>query len=154
MAQEIERKFLVINDHWRTEATGILYRQAYLNTDKQRTVRIRIIGEQAFITIKGITRDICRLEFEYPIAVEDAHTMIDQLAHRPIIEKYRYQIKQQDLIWEIDEFLGENQGLIIAEVELSHPDQKLVLPEWIGAEVSHDPRYFNNNLVTHPFQSW
>lgn len=129
MAQEIERKFLVCNDHWRYLATeGILYRQAYLNTDKQRVVRIRTVGDQGFITIKGITHDISRLEFEYPINIKDAQIMIDELAHQPTIEKYRYQLTHHGLTWEIDEFLGVNQGLIIAEVELSHPDQRLILP--------------------------
>lgn len=154
MAHEIERKFLVSKDTWRDNTKGTLYRQAYLNTAKERTVRIRTIGEQGFITIKSITRGISRQEFEYRIPVDEANQMIDTLAIQPVIEKYRYIIETGEVTWEIDEFLGMNQGLIIAEVELSHPDQPIILPDWIGAEVSHDPRYFNNNLVSHPYSNW
>lgn len=154
MAKEIERKFLVKSLEWKEQAEGILYRQGYLNSLKERTVRIRTINEKAFITIKGITVGVSRLEFEYEIPFADAKQMLDELVEKPIIEKYRYKLKQGDLMWEIDEFLGENEGLIVAEVELKDAQQTFVKPAWLGEEVSSDPRYFNSNLVLNPYKNW
>lgn len=154
MAEEIERKFLVNGNAWRELATGTLFSQGYLSTDKHRTVRVRIQHDQATLTIKGLTAGISRSEFEYPIPLADAQMMLEKLAEQPIIKKYRYRIPVDDVVWEVDEFLGANQGLIIAEVELLSPDQVLQLPTWIGKEVSHDPRYYNNNLVKQPFSTW
>ncbi|MBW4576397.1 MAG: CYTH domain-containing protein [Aphanothece sp. CMT-3BRIN-NPC111] len=154
MAIEIERKFLVKGDRWRSLATGILYRQGYIATQKGTTVRIRLVGEQGYITIKGKSVGISRAEYEYPIPAEDAQEMLDNLCEHPLIEKTRYKIKLAGLIWEIDEFAGENQGLIIAEVEITDENQNVELPEWIEREVSDDPRYFNVNLAKHPFQQW
>lgn len=154
MAVEIERKFLVKGDEWRSLATGTLYRQGYIASGQNRTVRVRIAGEQAYLTIKGASAGISRAEYEYAVPLTDAAEMLDTLCDRPLIEKVRYKINWQGLLWEIDDFLGENQGLILAEVELSDPNQAIAIPDWIGQEVSSDPRYFNSNLAKHPFQSW
>ncbi len=154
MAQEIERKFLVKGEGWRKLSSGVLYSQGYLSTVKERTVRIRIQNNEATLTIKSITKGISRSEFEYTIPLVDAEIMLQQLAVQPIIKKYRYRIPVDDVVWEIDEFLGANQGLIIAELELQSPDQIFRLPDWIGQEVSSDPRYYNNNLVKKPFTEW
>lgn len=154
MAKEIERKFLVVGDAWRKLAKGTHYRQGYLNSIKERTVRIRTIDDKAFLTIKGPTIGVTRMEFEYEIPHNDCVEMLTYLAEQPIIEKIRYKIALDGLIWEIDEFLGVNEGLIIAEVELQSEDQSFSKPEWIGEEVSTDPRYFNSNLVKQPYTSW
>ncbi|MDJ0843818.1 CYTH domain-containing protein [Crocosphaera sp.] len=155
MTVEIERKFLVINDNWRSLGQGEMYRQGYISTaNTMTTVRVRIIGNEAYLTIKSKTEGITRNEFEYPIPLEDARIMLDTLCDRPLIEKNRYKITQHSLIWEIDEFQGENQGLIIAEVELQHENQMIDLPDWVGEEVSHDPKYYNVNLAKHPYQTW
>lgn len=154
MAKEIERKFLVVGDDWRKLAKGTHYRQGYLNSVKERTVRIRTIDDKAFLTVKGPNIGITRMEFEYEIPHKECLEMLTNLAEQPIIEKIRYKIAIDDLIWEIDEFLGVNKGLIVAEVELQNEEQKFSKPEWIGEEVSGDPRYFNSNLVKHPYTSW
>ena len=154
MAKEIERKFLVVGDNWRKLAKGTHYRQGYLNSVKERTVRIRTIDDKAFLTVKGPNIGITRMEFEYEIPHKECLEMLTNLAEQPIIEKIRYKIAIDDLVWEIDEFLGVNKGLIVAEVELQSKEQKFSKPEWIGEEVSGDPRYFNSNLVKHPYTSW
>jgi len=154
MPQEIERKYLVIGDDWRSLAEGSIYRQGYIPTQDKVTVRVRIIGEKAYLTIKGPTVQYSRLEFEYPIPIQDAQEMLETLCQRPFIEKIRYKIEFSGLIWEIDEFEGANKGLILAEVELSDENQEIELPTWIGEEVSHDSRYYNSNLVKHPFSEW
>ena len=118
------------------------------------TIRVRIIGEEAYLTIKSKTEGISRNEFEYPIPLEDAQIILDTLCDRPLIEKIRYKIDYDNLIWEVDEFKGENQGLILAEVELENENQTINIPDWVGEEVSHDPRYYNVNLVKHPYQTW
>lgn len=155
MAIEIERKFLLKNQQWRTVAgVGCLIRQGYLSDQPERTVRVRVAGEQAWLTIKGKTEGVARLEMEYPIPVTEAMQLLDQLCLTPLIEKYRYRIAQGDLVWEIDEFLGENAGLVVAEIELSAADQVFDQPDWLGAEVSDDPRYFNSALIRQPFSRW
>ena len=154
MAKEIERKFLVVGDAWRALAQGVHYRQGYLNSIKERTVRIRTVGEKAVITVKGPTVGVTRMEFEYQIPYDDCVAMLDNLAEKPIIEKKRYKIPMGEFVWEIDEFFGVNEGLIVAEVELKSEDQAFEKPEWIGKEVSGDPRYFNSNLVAHPYSTW
>ncbi len=155
MAIEIERKFLVTNDSWRSLATGISYKQGYILTqDKFTTIRVRTIGNEAYLTIKSKSEGLSRNEFEYPIPLDDAEIMLTTLCNRPLIEKVRYKIPQEDLIWEIDEFQGENEGLIIAEIELNQEDQVIDFPNWIGQEVSHDSRYYNVNLAKHPYQVW
>ncbi len=154
MAVEIERKFLVQGEAWRSLATGTLYRQGYLVLNAGKTVRVRVAGHQGYLTIKGPTLDLARAEFEYAIPLEDAMAMLDTLCEKPLIEKTRYRIPYADLLWEVDEFAGENQGLIVAEVELTSADQAIALPPWVGAEVSQDVRYFNSYLVQHPFSQW
>lgn len=154
MAKEIERKFLVIGNKWRELANGTHYRQGYLNSIKERTVRIRTINDKAYLTVKGPTVGVTRMEFEYEIPYNDCVEMLDNLAEKPIIEKTRYKIKADNLVWEIDEFFGVNEGLIVAEVELQSEEQKFEKPEWIGEEISGDPRYFNSNLVNNPYTTW
>jgi CYTH domain-containing protein len=154
MPKEIERKFLVKGNKWRRLAKGIFYRQGYLSTDIERTVRVRLIGEQGFITIKGKTSGATRNEFEYQIPLADAELMLKELCKRPIIEKERFKITHGDLIWEVDEFWGQNKGLIVAEVELSDENQTIDVPDWIGEEVTTDAKYLNVNLVKAPFNTW
>jgi len=154
MAKEIERKFLVKGDAWRKLAQGTHYRQGYLSTVKERTVRVRTIDDKGFLTIKGISVGASRAEYEYEISVDDANAMLDKLCERPLIEKTRYKIEHQGFIWEVDEFEGDNQGLIVAEIELKDENQKFDLPQWIGEEVTGDPRYFNSNLLKNPYTMW
>ena len=154
MGQEIERKFLVKGTAWKGQAAGTLYRQGYLSSVKERTVRVRIGGEKAFLTIKGLNKGVTRTEFEYPVPVDDAAAMLDGLCERPLIEKTRYVLPSGGYTWEIDEFHGDNDGLVVAEVELQRADDKPPLPEWVGEEVSSDARYFNSNLVKKPFKTW
>lgn len=152
MPQEIERKFLVTGTAWRS-ATGTLYRQGYLNRDKARTVRVRVAGEQGFLTIKGVTTGASRAEFEYPIPVADAEQLL-ALCDGPLIEKVRHIVLVESTCWEVDAFLGDNAGLVVAEVELQSEDQAFARPPWLGAEVTHDARYYNSNLAIHPYQNW
>lgn len=154
MAKEIERKYLVKGTAWRTLAQGTVYRQGYLSTVQERTVRVRIIEDRGYLTIKGISVGATRTEYEYKIPVADANAMLDELCERPIIEKKRHVLEYEGLIWEIDEFAGVNRGLVIAEVELSDESQKIVLPDWIGQEVTGDSKYFNSNLTKHPYTEW
>jgi CYTH domain-containing protein len=154
MGVEIERKFLLKSDAWRSLGRPVLYRQGYLNRSKERTVRVRTAGEKGFLTLKGISSGAKRTEYEYEIPLADADAVLNDLAEKPIIEKTRYRIEYKGLFWEIDEFSGENQGLILAEVELDSEDQAIELPPWIGEEVTHDPRYYNSNLVLFPYTKW
>lgn len=154
MGIEIERKYLVKNDDYRNLAKGILYVQGFLNSQKERVVRVRIIGEKGFLTIKGPTKGISRLEFEYEIPVWEAETLLDKLCEKPIIKKYRYTFSHAEHIWEVDEFLDENEGLVIAEIELDNENQKITLPDWIGDEVTSEPAYYNSNLIRNPFCNW
>jgi adenylate cyclase len=151
---EIERKFLVVGEDWRSLVSGSLYIQGYLTSSAERTVRVRIVGDQGFLTIKGASQGYSRAEYEYNIPAADALEMLRQLCQQPLIEKMRYKIPVQELVWEVDEFAGENQGLIMAEVELQSPDQDVVLPSWIGTEVTGDPRYYNASLAKFPFKDW
>jgi adenylate cyclase len=154
MAQEIERKFLVKGEAWKKLAKGTLYRQGYLSSAKERTVRVRVAGERAFLTIKGPSRGVTRMELEYPIPLEEASLMLDNLCERPLIEKTRYAILVGIYTWEVDEFHGDNEGLVVAEVELTREDESPPLPEWVGEDVSTDSRYYNSNLGEKPFKSW
>ncbi len=154
MGLEIERKFLLKNDDWRTLTQGKEYRQGYLSSVKERTVRIRTIEDKGFLTIKGVSQGAARAEYEYIIPVDEAKAMLDTLCEKPLIEKKRFKIPYQGLIWEVDEFFGENEGLIVAEAELVSETQTFIKPEWIGEEVTYDSRYFNANLVHHPFSKW
>lgn len=154
MGKEIERKFLVSGDAWRALGHGTMYRQGYLNSARERTVRVRTVDGKAFLTIKGITVGATRAEYEYEIPLADGNALLDNLAEKPLIEKRRYRIPQGAFVWEVDEFFGENQGLIVAEIELADEDQAFDTPEWIGEEVTGDARYFNSNLIKHPFAGW
>ena len=154
MGQEIERKFLVTGDEWRADATGVRYRQGFLSTDPRRTVRVRIAGGQAFLTIKGVTVGARRTEHEYEIPVPDAEQLLDELCERPLIEKVRYTLPVGRHTWEIDVFEAENEGLVVAEIELDDEDESFDRPEWLGDEVTSDPRFFNSNLVKAPFRDW
>ena len=154
MAKEIERKFLVRGNTWRGQDGGKRYRQGYLSIVKERTVRVRTTGDKGFITIKGMSVGATRSEYEYEIPLADANEMLDRLCERPLIEKTRYRVSHEDLVWEIDEFEGDNRGLIIAEAELKDETQSVTLPGWIGQGVTDDPRYFNANLVANPFSKW
>ena len=152
MAVEIERKFLVTGDAWRNDS-GVLYRQGYLNRDKMRTVRIRIAGDAAFLTIKGKSTGASRAEFEYPVPMDDARALL-ALCDGPLIEKTRYIVPHAGHRWEVDEFAGDNAGLVVAELELSAESEVFEAPAWLGAEVTHDARYFNSNLASQPFCTW
>jgi len=154
VGQEIERKFLVTNDTWRTKATGTRYRQGFLSTEPERTVRVRIAGDRGTLTIKGKTIGATRPEFEYDIPREDAEQLLDTLCQRPLIEKVRYLLREGPHTWEIDVFEGDNAGLVVAEIELQREDEAFERPPWLGEEVTHDPRYFNASLVHKPYSRW
>ena len=153
MAQEIERKFLPANNAWRGQAAGIPYVQGYLCASQGQTVRVRLAGSQAFLTIKGPTQGISRAEFEYPIPEADARELF-LLCPLPLIEKNRYCIEHAGLIWEVDEFSGANSGLVLIEVELTCAEQEILKPSWVGEEVSADSRYSNAMLSRHPYNTW
>ena len=154
MGKEIERKFLIKDDSWRVNAKGKRYRQGYLNSAKERVVRIRTIDDKGSLTIKGMVTGATRAEFEYDIPADEAETMLDDLCEKPLIEKNRYKIEYGGFIWEVDEFFEENEGLTVAEVELESEDQRFEKPAWIGEEVTGDPKYFNSNLIRHPYSKW
>lgn len=154
MGVEIERKFLLKGEAWRALGHPVHYRQGYLNRSKERTVRVRMAGEKGYLTIKGISKGMTRMEYEYEIPKEDAAAMLRDLVEKPLIEKNRFRIEYKGLTWEIDEFSGENMGLILAEVELKSEDQAIQLPDWIGKEVTQDSRYYNSNLTRHPYSKW
>lgn len=150
MALEVERKFLVISDGWREGALACPIRQGYLCLDADATVRVRVAGEKAFITVKGKTAGISRSEFEYPVPLADAQAMLDELCIRPLIEKVRYSVTHAGKLWTVDVFEAANAGLIMAEVELNSPDEVVEIPSWAGEEVTADPRYRNSSLVSEP----
>ena len=154
MGVEIERKFLLQGDAWRGLGQAVLLRQGELSSARERVVRVRIEGQQAMLTIKGANVGATRGEWEYPIPLADAAELLDGLCEQPLIEKYRHRIEHAGMVWEVDEFLGTNAGLIVAEIELASEDQPFEKPEWIGAEVSGDARYYNANLIRHPFSQW
>lgn len=154
MGVEIERKYLVNQEKWQPHHQGLLYRQGYIYTHNRSTVRVRIAGNQGFLTLKSKSEGITRSEFEYLIPVNEAEEMLELLCDRPLIEKIRYKVKINNLTWEVDQFLGENEGLILAEIELSDENQEIQLPEWVGIEVTDDYRYFNSYLAKNPYRQW
>lgn len=155
MATEIERKFTIKNDHWRTEVNkSQRYVQGYLAGNERASIRVRIAGDKANINIKSATLGIFRQEYEYAIPLDDAQTMLDDLCEKPVIDKVRHFVSFAGKTWEIDEFSGENQGLIVAEIELNEIDESFELPAWAGEDVSHDKRYYNVSLVKHPYKNW
>jgi CYTH domain-containing protein len=155
MGIEIERKFLIDHKKWQllSKPDGTHYRQGYLASDDKTTIRVRIAGEHGYITIKGITTGFSRREYEYEIPVDEAAELLDNFALSEI-EKIRYRIIFEDKLWEVDEFLGDNSGLIIAEIELESEDEVFQNPDWITGEVTYDDRYYNSNLSRYPFKSW
>jgi len=154
MATEIEKKFLIISDDWRLLGSGEDYCQGYLSTEKGRTIRVRTINDRGILTIKGPTVAGARLEYEYDIPINEAREILQELCRKPLIEKTRYKIPFRGFIWEVDEFKGENEGLIFAEIELESRGQSFAKPPWIGKEVTDDSRYYNANLVKNPFSNW
>ena len=154
MGTEIERKFLVEGHDWRQGSRARRLRQGYLSPDPERSVRVRLVGDDAWLTIKGASAGCARVEFEYPIPTQDALHLLDELCIRPVIDKTRHDVRYGAHRWEIDEFHGANEGLVIAEIELAAEDEHFERPPWLGAEVSDDPRYYNVNLARHPFSNW
>jgi len=154
MGEEIERKFLVAGDGWRDGAEATRYRQGFLATEPERTVRVRLAGTRGSITIKGKTVGARREEFEYEIPASDAQRMLDTLCKKPLIEKVRHTLPVGRHVWEIDVFEGENAGLVVAEIELESEDEAFDKPDWLAEEVTDDPRYFNSNLVARPYRAW
>ena len=155
MTIEIERKYLVRNDLWKSQVLSKrTLKQGYLANSSNATVRVRVAGDQAFLTIKSATEGVRRSEFEYLIPVAEAEDMLEGAVIRPVIDKVRYKVKVGDHVWDLDVFAGDNAGLVLAEVELGSEDEAFELPAWAGAEVSGDPRYYNVNLLRHPYGSW
>ncbi|MGL4399133.1 MAG: CYTH domain-containing protein [Luteolibacter sp.] len=153
MPAEIERKFLLADAAWQDGNPGVRIAQGYLSQDPDRTVRIRIAGENAWLTIKGRSVGIRRAEFEYPIPLADAKTLLG-LCLPSVIDKTRFLVPFGGHDWEIDVFHGENEGLVVAEVELADESVSPEIPPWIGDEVSSDPRYFNSSLAVNPYAKW
>lgn len=155
MGVEIERKFLLANDNWRAQVSkSSRLSQGYLARGEDSAIRVRVKGEQAELNIKKAFDGINRMEFEYAIPIEDARQLIEKVALRPLIDKTRHIVVHEGHTWEIDEFYGENAGLVMAEIELAHEDESFARPDWLGKEVSDDKRYYNSNLSTHPFSQW
>lgn len=156
MPIEIERKFLLKDDTWRNHinTNGILCKQGYILAEKGKTVRVRVADNNGYVTVKGETAGARRPEYEYSIPVDDAEEMISLFCENRIVEKIRYEITHDTNLWEVDEFLGENTGLVIAEIELEDENQDVHLPEWVGQEVTCDGRFANARLALHPYSMW
>lgn len=154
MPQEIERKFLISRLPVEILKQGLEIVQGYIVNQKEKVIRVRIAGEKAFLTLKSKTVNGIRNEYEYEIPVMDARELLTQFCNKPWVEKIRFKIEYKNFVWEIDRFSGANDGLILAEIELDDIDQPFEKPDWIGPEVTHDPRYYNSNLIAHPFTTW
>lgn len=155
MAQEIEHKFLLANDGWREHVShSVIYKQGYLSSQATSSIRVRISDKQAWLNIKSATIGTQRSEYEYEIPLSDAHEILNSLCLKPVIEKTRHFVTHENHLWEIDEFDGENAGLIVAEIELDTLDEAFEKPDWVGAEVTQDVRYYNNNLAKNPYSAW
>jgi len=155
MATEIERKFLVTNDSWRKDVTSTTeYTQGYLATERSCSIRIRVEKDRASLNIKSATLGISRNEYDYPIPLSEANEILQELCIKPLLKKTRFHVPHGDHVWEIDVFDGDNKGLVVAEIELARPDEPFSRPDWLGEEVSDDPRYYNVCLVKHPYQEW
>ncbi len=154
MFKEIERKFLVIGDAWRAEATSYDFCQGYLYSSPLCLVRIRTENEQAYLTIKGPKDGIGRIEFEYAIPLGEAQELLKNVARQPLIYKIRHKIPTKSHVWEVDEFCGDNKGLIVAEIELKSEDEAFERPTWLGEEVTYDARYRNAALAREPYSTW
>jgi adenylate cyclase len=155
MAVEIEHKFVLISDAWRSLVSrSEVFRQGYLSNNPAASVRVRIADEQATLNIKGMTMGTHRPEYEYSIPLKDATELLDQLCARPIIEKTRHFVEFAGKTWEIDEFAGENAGLIVAELELEEVGEFFEKPNWAGLDVSGIERYYNVSLLKYPYSQW
>jgi len=154
MGIEIERKFLIDRDKIGSLKNGYQIKQGYIQTVDHTTVRVRIRDKEAFLTIKGKSIGASRLEFEYPIPLQDANDMLNNLCHTSFIDKTRYLVKHEGHVWEIDIFEGPNKGLVVAEVELGSENETFSLPNWVTKEVTDDMRYFNSNLIENPYLTW
>jgi adenylate cyclase len=156
VAREIERKFLVRDASAIAGHSGIEIRQGYLSVEPERTVRVRLAGPRAFVTIKGLTSEsgASRAEYEYEIPPAEAVELLERLAIQPVIEKTRYRLTVDGRTWEVDVFKGRNEGLAVAEVELASEDEVVVAPDWAGDEITGDPRYYNASLVRRPYRDW
>ncbi len=154
MGKEIERKFKVKDKTYKELSEGQLYKQGYLSIEPEHTVRVRVANNKGYITIKGAVSGMVRKEYEYEIPAFEANELINSLCKKPIIEKYRYTLMLNGFTWEIDEFRGENEGLVLAEIELQSENQQFQLPDWIGEEVTNDMRYYNSNLISNPYCKW
>jgi len=155
MALEVEHKFLLANDGWRNEIDhSVHYKQGYLSSSPLSSVRVRISDTHAWLNIKSATIGTHRQEFEYEIPLSDANDILEALCHKPLVEKMRHFVRHEGHVWEIDEFMGDNAGLIVAEVELSQIGESFAKPDWIGEEVTSDLRYYNNNLTKNPYKNW
>ena len=155
MPQEIERKFLIRHDLWDalTKPEGQVFRQGYILTDPKKTIRVRLTTTKAYLTIKGLTTGATRLEYEYEIPRQEAMELLDHFAVREL-SKTRYILDFKNKIWEVDEFSGDNAGLVVAEIELQSEDESFDLPDWIDREVTDDARYYNANLTLNPYCNW
>lgn len=155
MALEIEHKFLLANNDWREHISrSVIYRQGYLSSEASTSIRVRASDERAWLNIKSAIIGTHRHEYEYEIPMADANEILTNLCRKPLIEKTRHFVIDEGNTWEIDEFYGDNQGLIVAEIELAEVGQYFAKPAWLGMEVTHDLRYYNNNLSRHPFSEW
>lgn len=155
MAVEIERKFLLHDNSWQDFADdGVVIRQGYLAGSDKSSIRVRISGDKANINIKSATLGIARQEYEYPVPLIEANEMLDTLCEGPLIEKTRYHVLHGKHRWEVDVFSGDNEDLVVAEVELGSIDEDFLRPDWLGKEVSDDARYYNVCLVNHPYKDW
>lgn len=155
MAKEIERKFLLDLAQWQQvpKPAGEHFRQGYLVTDPQKTIRVRLTNTTGYLTIKGISTGATRLEYEYEIPLSEAKELLDNFAVSEL-SKIRYKITHENKLWEVDEFLGTNTGLFVAEIELQSEDETFALPAWVTKEVTGEEKYYNSNLTTHPFTKW
>ena len=154
MGIEIERKFLIDTNKLPTLKNGYTIKQGYIQTVDHTTVRVRIRDKEAFLTIKGKSVGASRLEFEYPIPLQDANDMLNNLCQKSFIDKTRYLVEHEGHVWEVDILEGSNKGLVIAEVELKSEDEAFTLPNWVMKEVTDDIRYFNSNLIENPYSNW
>ena len=155
MGTEIERKFLVVNDSWRSQVVRRRpFEQGYLAITGDCAVRVRVDGERAALNIKNATLDIQRQEYEYPIPLADAREMLDSLCLGRSLRKVRHWVEHDGDVWEVDVFEGQNQGLVLAELEVEHREQRFSVPGWVGREVSGDERYLNSYLAVTPYRTW
>ncbi len=154
MAKEIERKFLINQDVLGALDNGTSIKQGYISTKDKTVVRVRVSGNQAYLTLKGEATGVTRSEFEYEIPVTDAEQIIEELCNGPVVEKTRYLVTHCDHTWEVDIFHGENDGLVIAEIELGSEEEAFEIPDWVTREVSGEAKYYNSSLLANPFKNW